>query len=97
MLDDWLAKRGKRRHVAVRISNFLSAPHLVASSDLLLTAPEALAKLACAHFPLVATTLPFRIQPVTAILAWHARSQEDTGHRWLRTTLLAQTRPTSSP
>ena len=35
---------------------------------------EALAKLACAHFPLVATTLPFRIQPVTAILAWHARS-----------------------
>ncbi len=93
VLDDWLAKRGKSRHVAVRISNFLSAPPLVASSDLLLTAPEALAGLACAHFPLVATPLPFRIQPVTAILAWHARSQEDAGHRWFRTTLLAQARP----
>ncbi len=92
VLDDWLAKRGKRRHVAARVSHFLSAPHVVASSDLLLTAPAALAKLACAQFPLVATPLPFRIQPVTAILAWHARSQADPGHRWLRTTLLSRTR-----
>lgn len=90
VLDDWLAKRGKRRHVAARVSNFLSAPHLVADSDLLLTAPEALAKLACAHFPVLASPLPFRIQPVTAILAWHARSHEDAGHRWLRSALLDQ-------
>ena len=82
-LDDALAKVGQRRRVVLTVPHFLVAPHVIAATDLVWTAPVRLAR-AFAHLPLAVREPPFRVDGFTVAMRWHARLDRDPGLRWLR-------------
>jgi DNA-binding transcriptional LysR family regulator len=84
VVDSELAKRGKRRRVALRVPGFLIVPVIVSKSDFINTGPQRLAeRLATIHaIRLLPTPLP--LPPFTFALAWHPRLDSDPAHIWLR-------------
>jgi len=87
-LDDALARAGQRRRVVLTVPHFLVAPHVIASTDLVWTAPMGLAR-AFSHLPLVVREPPVRIDGFTIAMRWHVRLDRDPGVRWLREQLRA--------
>jgi DNA-binding transcriptional LysR family regulator len=83
LIDDLLAEQGHRRRVAVTVPTVAMALRAVAVADLITTAPARLTAdqlgPALRSFP-----LPMPAPPIPAVLAWHARHEKDSAHRWLR-------------
>jgi len=84
IVDDLLAARGLRRHVALRVSHFATAPFLVASSDLVLTAPERLTVAARQYVDLTVCAPPLTIPNTEVFMCWHERTHRDPAQKWLR-------------
>jgi DNA-binding transcriptional LysR family regulator len=82
-LDDELARAGQRRRVVLTVPHFLVAPHVIATTDLVWTAPAGLAR-AFAHLPLAVREPPFRAGGFTIAMRWHVRLDRDPGLGWLR-------------
>jgi DNA-binding transcriptional LysR family regulator len=89
MVDELLARRGKTRHVALRVADFLVAPLVVAGSDLVLTVPERVARVFAGTHGLRVVEPPLDIPGFTMWQIWHARRKQEPAHVWLRG-LLAQ-------
>ncbi|MBA3396499.1 MAG: LysR family transcriptional regulator [Deltaproteobacteria bacterium] len=83
-LDDVLARTGDRRRVMLTVPHFLVAPHVVATTDLVWTAPASLARAFAEQLPLVLRDPPLRLEGFTIALRWHARLASDPGLAWLR-------------
>jgi DNA-binding transcriptional LysR family regulator len=83
-IDRELAARGLGRRIAVYVPHWSVAPHLVARSDLVLTAVERFALTYAELLPLEILPLPFDIPRVVCWQRWHERSHTDEGHAWLR-------------
>jgi DNA-binding transcriptional LysR family regulator len=84
LLDTQLAALGLARRIALMVPHFLVAPHVVARSDLVWTAPERMAR---AYEPLLrleVRPLPVEVTGFEIAQVWHARHQHDAGHAWLR-------------
>jgi DNA-binding transcriptional LysR family regulator len=88
-VDDALSGHGLQRRVAVRIGSFLSATQLVADSDLVLTAPERLARVLVGALPLQMIKPPLELPEFHIYQVWHERRQQDPAHAWLRGSLAA--------
>ncbi len=88
-VDELLAARGLRRRVALRIPHFYSALAIVAQSDLVVTAPNALGHLAATGVDVVALECPLPLPKHSVNLVWHERFSKDTGHAWLREVIIA--------
>lgn len=84
VVDDLLAARGLSRRIGYRTPHFLGAPHIVASSDLVVTTNRSLARRMAEVLPLQRLAPPLPMPPSTVRLGFHARMQADAGHRWLR-------------
>jgi DNA-binding transcriptional LysR family regulator len=82
-LDDALARAGQRRRVVLTVPHFLVAPHVIATTDLVWTAPHNLVR-AFSHLPLVVREPPFRTEGFTVVMRWHVRLDRDPGLAWLR-------------
>ncbi|HVR19267.1 MAG TPA: LysR family transcriptional regulator [Polyangiaceae bacterium] len=92
-VDRALAERGLARRVALRVPHFYSALAIVARSDLVLTAPTALARVA--RKPKVVTLAPpLRLPGHSINLVWHERFSKDPAHAWLRELLVDVARET---
>jgi len=85
-VDDSLARLGLARRVAVTVPHFLVAPHIVATTDLVLTLASRVATLLAAPLGLVVLKPPselgvdgFRISAL-----WHERTQNDPAQQWVR-------------
>jgi len=74
--------------VALRIPAFYSALMIVARSDLILTAPAGLARLADPDL-VVALRAPIPVPTHSINLVWHERFTRDPAHEWLRALLAA--------
>jgi DNA-binding transcriptional LysR family regulator len=83
-VDELLAQRGLQRRVALTISHFLVAPHLVAASDLALTASERLIAPFLGPLRLRTLRLPLAMPTYRLSQVWAKRSHADASHRWLR-------------
>lgn len=81
-VDDVLAAMGRRRRVAVSIQSYALAPHVVAQSDLLCTLPRRFLQRFGTSIDLFEP--PLDLGRFTLSAFWHARSQDDPGHMWLR-------------
>ncbi|KAA8998847.1 LysR family transcriptional regulator [Affinibrenneria salicis] len=81
-LDALLARQGKRRHIAAVVPHYTAATRLLAGTDLILTLPARLAHNPAAS--LIAFAPPLPLEEFDYGLIWHARSDGDEGHRWLR-------------
>jgi DNA-binding transcriptional LysR family regulator len=83
-VDAALEGMGMRREVAIKVGHFVSAPFLVARSDLLLSASRSFARESCRHLPLVMVEHPLKIPGFDVLMTWHERSQNDASHAWFR-------------
>ncbi len=87
VLDDELARLGKRRRVALRVPSFLVAPLVVAESDLIGTFPARLARRMARALPLQLFPTPLALPGFDILTAWHERFRQDAGHAWFRRVL----------
>jgi DNA-binding transcriptional LysR family regulator len=84
IVDTELAGRGHQRRVTVRVSSFLTAPILVASSDLVSTGPERLWRALAPHYPVRLLPPPLRLPRFGIHLLWHRRRDNDPALLWMR-------------
>jgi len=86
IVDDALARLGLARRVTVAVPHFLIAPHIVASSDLLLTLAGRIATTLADPLKLLVVPAPseLALEGFTMSLVWHERTHEDTGIKWVR-------------
>jgi DNA-binding transcriptional LysR family regulator len=91
-VDDALARLGLQRKVAVAVPHFLAAPHIIASSDLLLTVPERVAQVVAGPLNLAVLAPPQELELTgfTMSILWHERTHEDPARRWLRDLIVAE-------
>jgi DNA-binding transcriptional LysR family regulator len=92
-VDEALAKRRLERRIVLSVPQFTAALSIVARSELVLTAPSALAGAGCRELGMVVLPPPLPLPEHTVSLVWHERFSSDAGHHWLREQLfvLAQT------
>jgi DNA-binding transcriptional LysR family regulator len=83
-LDEALARRGHRRNVVLTVPHFLVAPEIVATTDLVWTAPVGLARPFAQLLPLTLREPPFPIPGFSIGMRWHLRLDRDPGLAWLR-------------
>ena len=83
-VDAALAAMGRARRVGLMVPQFLVAPHVVAASDLVWTAPERMARAYAALLPLTVAPVPIALEGFTVWQSWHERRHRDRGHAWLR-------------
>ncbi|MFO0571935.1 MAG: LysR family transcriptional regulator [Polyangiaceae bacterium] len=86
-IDNRLAELGRRRHVALYVPQFLVAPHGVAQTELVWTAPERIARTYAATLPLVLRPVPLGVDGFVVSQVWHERVERDPAHRWFRETV----------
>ena len=86
-VDDALAALGKRRRVACAVPHFLVAPYLIATTDMVLTLAERVARRFASQLPLVILKPPLELRGFTMSQSWNERSSSDEGHAWLRSLL----------
>jgi len=86
-LDDTLARKGHQRRIVMTVHHFLVAPHIVAATDLVWTAPRGLARAFAEHLPLTLRDPPLAIPGFDVTARWHVRLDRDPGLAWLRETL----------
>jgi len=84
VVDDVLAQHGKQRRVACAVPHFLLAPHVVASSDLVLTVGARVAEAFAKVLPLRVVEAPVALPGFRVSLAWHERQHHDPAQRWFR-------------
>jgi DNA-binding transcriptional LysR family regulator len=88
-VDDALAAIGRSRRVALAVQQFLVAPYLIASSDLIATLTTRVATTFADALGLVTMRPPLALPTIQMAVAWHERDHDDPPHRWLREQLLA--------
>jgi DNA-binding transcriptional LysR family regulator len=84
IIDRALEQHGLTRRIALRIPAFYTALEMVRRSDLILTAPSALARFVPSDGSVVAFPPPVSVPSHTLNLTWHERFTQDPGHVWLR-------------
>ena len=83
-VDVELAKVGLERRIAVRLPWVLACPMIVASSDLVLTAPRCVAEVFSEAFAVRTLEPPIALPTFDVVAMWHERFDQDAAHRWLR-------------
>jgi len=83
-IDQALAKLKKRRQIGARVRYFMSAPLVVARSDLLMTGPSTLIRYFADLVPLTVFEPPIELPTYPEEAYWHERFDTDPAHAWLR-------------
>ncbi|MGZ3478334.1 MAG: LysR family transcriptional regulator, partial [Polyangiales bacterium] len=86
IVDDALARLGLARRVTVAVPHFLIAPHVVASSDLILTLAGRVANTLAEPLGLVVVPAPseLALAGFSMNLVWHERTHHDAPLKWVR-------------
>jgi len=84
--DDALAKHKARRRVAVSVPSFLILLQILQTDDVIALVPKRL--LTRRPHALRLVQPPIDVPGFDVIVAWHARSQKDPAHQWLRDNLV---------
>jgi DNA-binding transcriptional LysR family regulator len=84
VVDRELRRRGRRRNILARVSDFQTAAALVGASDLVATLPERVALAARARFQLALSPPPIALPTITIDVIWHERRQHDPLLAWAR-------------
>lgn len=84
VVDLALKRLGLERRIALRVPHFASAQAIAAQSDLVLTAPSALANAGANASALRSVAAPLDLPGHSITMVWHSRFTDDPGHGWLR-------------
>ncbi len=83
-VEKQLAKSGILRVSKLKLPHFISAPYIVAQTDLIATVTEKLALRMAESLNLVVKPHPVDIPPAQINMFWHRRFHQDSGNVWLR-------------
>ncbi len=89
MLDLMLDEMGLTRKVAARVPSFHGAVALAECDDVIFCTPRRYAEQIIKRYQLVMLPMPFEMEKVTFMLAWHQIYDQDPGHIWLRNQIVA--------
>lgn len=89
LIDEWLAGKGLERRIALIVPHFLSAPFIVAKTDMVLSLPERIAKQFVGLAPLRILPVPIDLPAYDLVMVWHPLRENDPAHCWLREQILA--------
>ena len=84
LIDVALASMGLVRRIALWQPSFLAVAGVVAATDMVSTLPRRLAARVASCAQVDVHELPFELPSAEIALHWHARHQDDVGHRWFR-------------
>lgn len=82
-IDDLLEAHGLRRRVVLTVPTLAAALATATGAGLVTVAPEKMTRRQLGRSPR-AYPLPLPVPEVPAVMAWHARHDRDSAHRWLR-------------
>jgi DNA-binding transcriptional LysR family regulator len=68
----------------VLVAHALAVPSLLAASDMLALVPSPLGKVFARDHGLASTAVPYDSRPVEVHAVWHARSDSNPAHAWMR-------------
>ena len=88
IVDLALSQQGRSRRVTTRTRYFITAPFLVAQSDLITTVPWLLAASVLEQMPLVAFRPPIPLPDIRNVLVWHDSVDKESGSVWMRNTVI---------
>jgi LysR family transcriptional activator of mexEF-oprN operon len=88
-VDTVLETLGLKRRIAVRTPFFDCIPALVRGTNLVAVLVEDLLDASPEGKMLIRHPVPLPLEPVMSKMIWHARTDDDVGHRWLRDIFLA--------
>ena len=89
VVDEALAAVGRSRHIAFTTPNFLVAPQVIASTDLIITLASRIARAFAKRLPLLMVPPPLALRGFRIAMAWHERNDADPAHRFLRAQIVA--------
>ena len=84
VIDQHLGRLKLARNVRVTVPLFSMAPHILTMTDLIFTVSRHFAEYYASLLPLTICPCPIDYPRMEFYLLWHARSQRDEAHRWLR-------------
>ena len=83
-VDAWLVAHGRERRVALTVSHFLSAPLIVATTDMVLAYPRRTAEAFARQLPVQIVPLPIDLPHYNSVMVWHPLRDKEPAHSWLR-------------
>lgn len=89
-IDDRLTELGYKRHLALRLSNFMTSADFCENSDLLFILPEIVARRIAQGRNIALKSVPDELMtpPINFFLYWHERYHRDPMCRWIRQRIL---------
>jgi DNA-binding transcriptional LysR family regulator len=87
VVDDVLARLGRKRRVVASLTSVLVAPALVAESEMICTVPARLARRSSGALNVLAP--PCEVGAFSVHMGWHPRTDSDPAQKWLRDQVLA--------
>ncbi len=84
VVDDRLSALGMSRNVTVKVSHFLGAVAIAASSDNIMVISRSLARSVAEQFQLDLYELPIDFEIPDFNIYWHLRTHKNPPHQWLR-------------
>jgi len=88
IIDQKLAELGLERRIKLIVPHFLSAPLIVAKTDMILSLPYRIAEQFTTIAPLAIFPLPFELPDYDLCMIWHPLMDKDPAHQWLRDKIL---------
>lgn len=95
-VDSALEPLGLTRRVVLRVPHFASAALVVSRTDMVVTAPEGLARQLAKPLGLVALAVPFALDDTAFCMGYSTSYADDPAHRWFREQLSAAAREASA-
>ena len=84
VIEDALAARGLKRHMAMTVSSWFDIPDIVANSDMIAIAPRRSLQLDPRLKGLNCSPLPLEEVVFSFDLCWDLRTEREPGQQWLR-------------
>ena len=84
IIDQKLAELGMERRIKLIVPHFLSAPLIVAKTDMILSLPYRIADQFTKIAPLVIFPVPLELPDYNLCMIWHPLRDKDPAHQWLR-------------
>lgn len=84
VVDEALKRMKRSRRVVLSTTRFSTLPFILKETDAIATLPASMARRCAKAFSLTLSPAPLELETFTISMLWHARSDQDAGHAWLR-------------
>lgn len=87
-VDRLLAEQNLKRHIALSIPHFLTAPFILVQTDLIATLAKRIALAFVQNQPLKLLPLPLDLEGFPVQMRWHQSTETSPAFKWLRTVII---------